>query len=100
MMKITTCILILVAALILIAGCTQPVQNVDNTPAVAQVTMLAPNGSYVPAPPYVPPYSCHLESDLPPTGRMGFTFPCNSTDDVKNYTIEKVNDKYEAVYHG
>ena len=49
-MKQTIFIIGLVVAAILIAGCSQPqAQNVDSVP-VAQVTMLAANGSYVPAP--------------------------------------------------
>jgi hypothetical protein len=96
-MKQTIFIIGLIVAAILIAGCSQPVQNVDSVP-VAQVTMLAANGSYVPAPVYVPPYECHMETSNPP---MGFTFPCNSSvGDTSDYKIEYVNGEYKAVYYG
>ena len=93
-MKQTIFIIGLVVAAILIAGCSQPVQNVESAPA----TILAENGSYVPAPVVIPPYSCHMETTNPP---MGFTFPCNSSvGDTSNYKIEYVNGEYKAVYYG
>ena len=96
-MKYTIFIIGMVLSAILIAGCSGPVQNETNTPS-PQATVLAPNGSYVPAPQFVPPYTCHMETTSPP---MGFSFPCNSSSgDTSDYKVEFVNGEYQAVYYG